>query len=93
MPRTFKKKTTVQAVQWTGKNNEEVEAFAGEHVRFSVHSFAFRVRTREGESEWLDPGYWVVTDGQSFWPVADDFMQENYEEVTEESEPAPAPTA
>ena len=81
---TFRKTALIDAVQWTGENWEEIKAFAGDAVR-SHHLVGdlMQVHTREGWTKCLTTGYWIATDGKSFWPVADDFMQANYEEVAD----------
>jgi len=83
---TFRKTTPIEAEQFTGGGGHIFRKvlwdFAGNRVEFDRKDNTMRVRTREGWTEWLPTGYWVATDGKSFWPVADDFMRENYEEVT-----------
>lgn len=49
---------------------------------FRGNEVFFQVQTREG---WLDARlpypYFIATDGTSFWPVAPDFMEANYDRV------------
>jgi len=81
---TFRKTALIEAVQWKGDNWEEIKAFCctdGPNVTLSEDEQTIRVLTREGLSDPLPIGYWVATDGESFWPIADDFMRANYEEV------------
>jgi len=80
---TFRKKTTIEAVQWHGGGyafRQTIIELAGDDVMFRADR-EMRIRTREGWSDWLPLGYWIATDGKSCWAVADDFMRENYEEV------------
>ena len=87
MPK-FRKTALIDAVQWTGENFDVMRGFAGDDVQrcrpTDTGATCIRVYTREGLSTALEPGYWIATDGVSFWPIADDFMRENYEPVEED---------
>lgn len=79
--RRFKRKpTTVEAVQWTGENEQELREFAGNKVdAWRPNAFA-RVGTMRG---WVDlaVGDWLVKGDHDFYPVAPEVMDETYEEV------------
>ena len=69
----------VDAVQWTGWNWDELEAFAPGVLRLDAAEKAVFVATLEGPIR-ADPGHWIVRGVKGeHWPVRDDVFQEAYE--------------
>lgn len=81
----YRKKTTIEAIRVDSRDDvpfaaRPVEERTGRPLSFWSNK-GFRIRTREGLTDWLPWGYFLATDGQSHWPIAPDFMEANYERV------------
>jgi len=74
----------VEAIQWTGDNLDEIEAF-GVKFRYSVlwqEPFMFKAG-KDGAQGYVDvpAGYWIVRqpgDLSDHWPVDPDYFAEKY---------------
>lgn len=89
---TFRKKPVeIQAVQWTGDNEDEIQAWTGgaigfhkidpgEHVDNPDATAALYVAAN---SIWLaiETGEWVIRDSKGFYPCKADVFAASYEEV------------
>ena len=75
----------VEAIQWTGDNLDEIEAF-GVKFRYSVlwqEPFMFKAG-KDGAQGYVDVpvGYWIVRqpgDLSDHWPVEDSYFRSKYE--------------
>lgn len=76
----------MEAVQWTGRNTEEMMAYLPEIRVHANDSLLFRAGVN-GVNGWTEApiGHWIMSDPSvsfpDFWPVDDDYLKENYEEV------------
>lgn len=86
MIRKFRKKPIVlEAIQFD-ENKKEVEKFMGQELK-STPVGGILIPTRERDLE-APKGYFVFKGespdlGIHFWPVAPDYVEHNYEEVSE----------
>lgn len=80
MPRFRKKPVEVEAVRWTGSNEEELEAFAPE-VTFGPYRESPFIHTREGAMQ-VSVGDWIIrgTRGEVY-PCKPDAFADTFEEV------------
>jgi hypothetical protein len=82
MPRFRKKPVEIEAIQFTGRNDEEVLAFVGENA-FDPNSDrpTIVIRTLEGDMT-AEVGDWVIRGVQGeFYPCKPDIFAATYEEV------------
>ena len=83
--RFVSKPTTVEAVQWTGDNLADVEAF-GVKFRYGPPPHELRIRAGANGSQGLVPvpfGHWIVRpvgNLSDHWPVANDFFRDKYDQ-------------
>ena len=77
-----KRPVEVEAVQWTGDNYEEVEAFLGDSLYPPiVRTSALRVKTLEG-SLLASKGDWLIRGIKGeFYPCKPDIFEQTYEPV------------
>jgi hypothetical protein len=85
-----KKPVVIDAVQWTGDNEEELVAFAGTNFEVVGDSPEWTARVFDKLHEsWIGAhtGDWVVRGlrGENY-PVHQDVLDETYEHVTEDAE-------
>lgn len=89
--KTYRKKpVTVEAIQWTGHNADEVRDFVGQisspgEFGFIRASYARPARLWvAANQEWLliEPGEWVLKDKLGFYPCKDEMFQHSYEEAS-----------
>lgn len=80
----------IEAVQWTGKNLEEVEDFVGKTPQGYKGFFIEGEDDREGGVLWIQAntnwsgieiGEWILHDSRGFYPCKDDIFKKKYEEV------------
>ena len=90
MPRFRKKPIEVEAVQWTGNNEAEMRAFAGDYFETvdpedrgddpdqtaAVRDPVHKTWVRLHDGQWVVKGAWG-----KFYPVAADEFTETYEAV------------
>ncbi len=89
MTRKFRKKPIeVEAIQWTGKNFEEIQSFVSwEPLEFNIHPKAVYgdertnliIPTLEGEMK-APRGWWIIKgiEGE-FYPCKPDIFEKTYE--------------
>lgn len=79
------KPSTVEAVQWTGKNEEEVTSFAGPKAYVVDGGTGLSLLAgKDGAQEWVPVpvGHWLVCqpdDKSDIWPVDPDYFGAKYE--------------
>ncbi len=79
MARFRNKPVEIEAVQWNGKNVNEVRAFMQQPGK--VVDRKLRIQTLEG-SLYASEGDWIVKDSHGeCWPVRDDIFAENFESM------------
>lgn len=90
---TYRKRPTeVEAIQFTGKNHDEIKNFVGSHT--IIDTPAFRYGPVDGapaelwvaaNNSWLpiEAGEWVIQDSLGFYPCKEDKFAETYDEVDE----------
>jgi hypothetical protein len=83
-----KKPVEVEAMQWTGTNETDIQAWTG---RGGFHELDFEDRGDNpaataglyvaANSVWvtLEPGEWVLKDRRGFYPCQPDVFEETYE--------------
>ncbi len=87
MIKKFRKKPViVEAIQFNGKNRDEIEEFVGESLGFSIFDKdisieTIYIRTLEGLMK-ANPNDWIIkgVEGE-FYPCKPDIFKETYEEV------------
>ena len=79
-----KKPVTIDAIQWTGKNQEEIKNFVKQDMYFSSVGELYII-TLEGEMR-APPGDYIIkgVDGE-FYPCKPDIFEKTYERVTTEN--------
>lgn len=79
MAKFIKKPVVIEAVQWTGKNVDEISAFASEKA--SVQGNTILIYTLEGTMK-ADVGDWIIkgVNGE-FYPCKPDIFEKTYEPV------------
>lgn len=80
-----KKPVVIDAVQFTGENIDEIEAFAGKNLVgetcIGSKVYDITIRTREGIMSAYH-GDWIIKGVHGeFYPCAPDIFEETYEEV------------
>lgn len=85
MIKTFcKKPIEIQAVQWTGDNYDEIEAFASEFYveQSDIYPTKLVVHTLESDI-YASLGDWIIRGvSGEFYPCKPDIFEQIYEEVT-----------
>ena len=84
-PNKYRKRpVVVEAIQWTGKNYKDIQAFAG--LKIVCHFSELRVlmvRTLEGDMFASRGDYIIKGTRGEFYPCKPDVFQELYEEAEE----------
>jgi len=95
MTEYVKKPILIEAVQWTGENEEEIRAFAGLAILHAdeEHLLIETATDDEPSQAMVYPGDWVVRDVVGrFYPCKDEVFRATHEEVSPPSgEGAEAP--
>lgn len=89
-----KKPVVIEAIQWNGKNNYEVEVFTGDKTSLSVNSiyrpqghlpedYNLYINTLEGTMEVNIGDYIIKGVKGEFYPCKEDIFLETYEKVEE----------
>lgn len=90
MPEYVSKPQRVEAIQWTGNNQQEVHDFLHGHAIFtgdSRYGWDLKIEAgKDGAQEWVPVpvGHWVVRASGNLtdhWPVDDSYFQRKYERV------------
>ena len=86
-PNKYRKRpVVVEAIQWTGKNYKDIQAFAGiKIVHYFQEAEVLMVRTLEGDMFASRGDYIVKGIRGEFYPCKPDVFQETYEEAEETS--------
>lgn len=94
MPKFIKKPVVIEAIQWNGKNFDEVMQFMKENHGHKVNyenAEALALRTgvisittmHDGQKVDVVPGDWIIPDGKpnTFYPCKPDVFEKTYEPV------------
>lgn len=94
MPKFKKKPVVIEAVQWNGKNFDEVmnfmQEFHGSKLNYenaeqrALKTGIITITTmHEGQRVNVVPGDWIVPDGKpnTFYPIKPDVFEKTYEKV------------
>lgn len=94
--KTYRKRPIeLQAIQWTGENEAEIQAWTGRSIFYKLdvedrgeNPDATATLYVAANSVWLglEPGEWILKDSKGFYPCKPDVFAETYEEVTEPRE-------
>lgn len=76
-----KKPVVVEAVQWTGKNQTEIDKFCGMNVVWSENKKMFLVLTLEGTMLASIGDYIIKGVNGEFYPCKPDIFEKTYEKV------------
>lgn len=88
MARYRSRPSEVEAVQWTGDNQQEIHDFLAGEVRFTGDERGgwnlWLEAGKDGAQDWVPvpAGHWVVHppgDLSDVWPVAPDYFADKYE--------------
>lgn len=79
MPKYRKRPVTVDAIQWTGENVQEIAAFTGIDVR--VHEGYLLIPTLEGVMQASEGDYIIKGVQSEFYPCKPDIFEKTYERV------------
>lgn len=79
MKKYRKKPVTIEAIQWTGKNEEEIRHFVKQDMYFISNDLY--ICTLEGDMA-ASPGSYIIkgVDGE-FYPCKSEIFERTYEEV------------
>lgn len=96
MPKFRKKPVVIEAIQWSGRNFDEVmnfmQEFHGSKLNYenaeeaALKSGIITITTmHDGQMVNVVPGDWIVPDGKpnTFYPIKPDIFEKTYELVTE----------
>lgn len=80
----MKKPVVVEAIQYTGENEEEIKEFLGEYFKASVPSACYMIISNFRGDMTISKGDYVVhgVDGD-FYPCKPDIFEKTYEPVKE----------
>jgi len=81
MPTYERRRTFVEAVQWTGENLHEVEKFIGT-TQITLHDTVLGIFvTKSNAICHLQKGDWIIAepDGSGFYPCAQDVFYASYD--------------
>lgn len=80
-----KKPVEIEAVQWTGLNLEEIKAFVGESLIYSIFNtepyVLIKIKTLEGDMIASEGDYIIKGISGEFYPCKPDIFKATYEEV------------
>lgn len=82
MPKYRKKPVVIEAVQWTGRNIAEIEAFMSEEI-WAWADGRLAVRTLEGLVTARTGDFIIKGVRGEFYPCKPDIFEQTYEAVTE----------
>lgn len=89
MPKFRKRPIVIEAVQFTGRNLDEVAHFIGSAMHFhrcrDGGADAVDLTTIHGETAYARPGDWIIPEPEHgrFYPVKPDIFAATYEPVPE----------
>lgn len=72
----------IEALQWTGDNGAEIQAWCGDFFKFA-DSDGSAVLYVKANDAWLDVeiSEWVAKDSIGFYPIKDSMFKKSYEPV------------
>ena len=74
-----KKPVVIEAVQWTGKNLDEMHGFLNAHTLRYDGNFSLSIKTLEG-TMMASPGDWIIRGVKGeFYPCKPDIFEASYE--------------
>lgn len=87
-----KKPVVIEAIQWTGLNLEEIKAFVGESLQYSITDTAWKVgkgiphidiiiKTLEGDHFCIKGDFIIKGINGEFYPCNPDIFEKTYEIV------------
>lgn len=76
-----KKPVVIEAVQWTGKNQTEIDKFCGTNVVWSENKKMFLVLTLEGTMLASTGDYIIKGVNGEYYPCKPDVFEKTYEKV------------
>lgn len=90
----IKKPVVIEAVQWNGTNLEEIKAFVGEALIYSICDTAWevgkgrphvfmKIKTLEGDMEASEGDFIIKGVNGEFYPCKPDIFEKTYELVHE----------
>jgi hypothetical protein len=86
MVATYRKKpVTIEAVQWTGANRDEMDAWMADAFNWEAGFLASEPQIYVAANDaylTIKPGDWVAKDRHGFYPIKDDVFRESYDLVT-----------
>lgn len=84
MPKFRKKPIVIEAVQWTGKNTDELDGFCGGSVSYKLMSPLIPTLKSVHDDYGLMVGIgdWIIKGVKGeFYPVKNDIFRETYEPI------------
>lgn len=92
-----KKPVVIEAIQWTGKNLEEVKVFAGDSLKYDIHDAAWQVgkgapivnmkiHTLEGVMDIAIGDFIIRGVKGEYYPCKPDIFEQTYEKETGRTE-------
>ncbi len=95
-----KKPVVIEALQWTGTNFEEIKAFVGKDLEYSILDTAWevgkgaphvfmKIHTLEGDHECAVGGYIIKGANGEFCPCKPDIFGKTYDVLSEEEKITP----
>lgn len=79
-----KKPVVIEAVQWTGKNGEEITKFISINTSFDIHDDVIEINTLEGTMLANIGDYVIKGINGEFYPCKPDIFEKTYEKVENE---------
>src|SRR6266446_1174748 len=90
MPKFRKKPVVIEAIQYTGENADEIDAFVGKELhKLLMHPLVLVIPTLEGEMN-ARHGDWVIKGVKGeFYPCKPDIFTATYETFDDTVQPDP----
>jgi hypothetical protein len=82
--RYIKKPVVIEAIQWNGSNNEEIQEFVGEHCEFLHNEFLF-IFTLEGNMRASISDFIIKGINDEFYPCKPDIFKLTYSKADEQN--------
>ena len=81
MAKYRKKPVVVEAIQWTGKNYDDIKQFCGQELIIDLLNHCVCIRTLEGNMSASDGDYIIKGVHGEFYPCKPDIFAQTYEAV------------
>lgn len=78
-----KKPVTIEAIQWTGKNKEEIEVFVANDRNVDVYNNSIIIHTLEGDMNASVGDYIIRGVKGEYYPCKPDIFMDTYDLVEE----------